>query len=146
MRKITNAEVWKAKVANGNKKAFKFVFFDHFATLAAICEEISLHSQCQDYGGVINLDGFYRRKKYFVLVMDLAKESLYFWLKQQNTLNEHQVFKMAKALATFLKEAHDNNIMHRDIKTANILLKQNASEGDLECFISDFGLSYQFEE
>eukprot|EP00121_Abeoforma_whisleri_P003809 Awhi_evm1s3430 len=49
---------------------------------------------------------------------------------------------MAKTVVIFLKQAHDNDILHRDIKTSNILIKKK-SNGELDFLLSDFGLSHR---
>eukprot|EP00121_Abeoforma_whisleri_P001578 Awhi_evm1s1409 len=85
-------EVWKVADALGNKKAFKFLFFDDSEDFENVCTEVSIHAECQKYGGIIPLEGFYIRKNYFVIVMDLAKGTLFSLVDQP--LRECYVYKV----------------------------------------------------
>ena len=59
----------------------------------------------------------------------------YLETKQNKSLDEKEIVMLIKDMAAGLVEVHNNDIIHRDIKADNIILKENRFK------ISDFGVS-----
>lgn len=74
----------------------------------------------------------------YYLLMDLCEGGdLYSYIKEHGKLDEPEIFDLSYQLAMGLKYLHDQNVIHRDLKLGNILLKENKK--DLK--ICDFGLA-----
>ena len=72
------------------------------------------------------------------MVLPYYKTDLLDFVNDNGNLNEHEVKLFIKAIASALKHAHDNNIVHLDIKPDNILLMNHDIS---ECVLSDWGAS-----
>lgn len=59
------------------------------------------------------------------------------WLKKGN-YNSDELEEVLAKIGKYLAALHDNGIIHGDVTTSNILIK----EGKRELFFIDFGLSY----
>jgi serine/threonine protein kinase, bacterial len=58
---------------------------------------------------------------------------------------QHEVAEIVTAVAEALDYAHDNRLLHRDVKPANILLTEPAS-GRRRILLADFGIARQADE
>ena len=72
----------------------------------------------------------------FIVMKFYAKGTLADHVKQHGPLEESQAFDVASGLGRALHHAHQLEIIHRDVKPANVLL-----ENDLQPALSDFGLA-----
>jgi len=92
---------------------------------------------------LIRLDEVFETKKEFYLVTELCEAGdLAKWLKRHRKLSESDARLIMRKIIDAITYLHKNNIVHRDIKLENILIKKqcfDASELDIK--ISDFGLS-----
>ncbi len=71
------------------------------------------------------------------IVMEfLSKGSLHDFLKSDSTLDDAGKIQMCLEISSGVWFLHENNVVHRDIKSGNVMLT-----GDLHCKIIDFGLS-----
>jgi serine/threonine protein kinase len=63
--------------------------------------------------------------------------------KKKRGFNEMEIFLILKQFNNILIKMHENNIIHRDLKLKNILIKKNNSSNILKFDIklSDFGFS-----
>ena len=57
-----------------------------------------------------------------------------------NGMPKHEVFEIVAAVADALDYAHQRNLLHRDVKTANILLAYPES-GEQRILLADFGIA-----
>ncbi|KRW98194.1 Protein kinase-like domain [Pseudocohnilembus persalinus] len=97
-----------ASINNENIIGYKEAFYDEYSQSLCIIQEFA------DGGDVISL---------------ISKQ-----LKKKSFLPEELIWKWATQIIKGLKGLHDLNIMHRDIKSANIFLSKNQSQiklGDL---------------
>lgn len=94
---------------------------------------LQLGSQCHN---LVQLYGVCYDQPYS-LVMELFNQgNLYNLLKRTSTLNWEQKEKIATDIAVGLNFLHRHQIIHRDIKSMNVLIKD-----DLTAKISDYGLA-----
>ncbi|GIL72275.1 hypothetical protein Vretimale_424 [Volvox reticuliferus] len=56
------------------------------------------------------------------------------------------VIDIASQVASGMAYLHSANIIHADLKAANVLLKQQPGSGRLQAKVGDFGLSFRLEE
>ena len=87
--------------------------------------------------------GMYESDTDMYILSKLYKDGTLF--DKYRELNDINVWKIAKQVATALHELHEKNIYHRDIKLENIMLQRINDEGedepDYDAFIVDFGFS-----
>eukprot|EP01125_Pyxidicula_operculata_P019552 TRINITY_DN709_c5_g1_i2.p1 TRINITY_DN709_c5_g1~~TRINITY_DN709_c5_g1_i2.p1 ORF type:complete len:563 (-),score=165.05 TRINITY_DN709_c5_g1_i2:16-1704(-) len=89
---------------------------------------------------IVKLFGYSSTNKILTIVMEYVVNSDLFSLlhknrmKQQQQLSFLQRLRMARHIALALQFIHSHNIMHRDIKSMNILVTE-----DYKCKLTDFG-------
>ena len=75
------------------------------------------------------------------LTMELLEgETLSVYLARQGKLPAGEACEIARQLCAGLKEAHRSGVIHRDIKSGNVILCRGGNAG-LRAVITDFGLS-----
>ncbi len=75
------------------------------------------------------------------LTMELLEgETLAAYLKAHGKLPENEALAIARQLCAGLSEAHRKGVIHRDLKSANVILCRPAN-GEIRAVITDFGLS-----
>lgn len=75
------------------------------------------------------------------LTMELLEgETLASYLKAHGKLPENEALAIARQLCAGLAEAHRKGVIHRDLKSANVILCRPA-HGETRAVITDFGLS-----
>ncbi|GLC44203.1 hypothetical protein PLESTB_000752900 [Pleodorina starrii] len=62
------------------------------------------------------------------------------------TVRMPAVIDIASQVASGMAYLHSANIIHADLKAANVLLKQQPGSGKLQAKVADFGLSFRLEE
>jgi serine/threonine protein kinase len=84
---------------------------------------------------VVPLSYLYYENKIIYIFMPKYKQSLQKYLQENiMKIKFDQIFSFALIIATVLNDIHQNDLVHRDIKSSNILLD------DVErCYLSDFG-------
>lgn len=76
----------------------------------------------------------------FLTMEFLEGETLAERLDREGAMPEPAALSIARQLCLGLAEAHRSGVIHRDLKTSNIILAQNA-DGSTRAVITDFGLA-----
>jgi eukaryotic-like serine/threonine-protein kinase len=76
----------------------------------------------------------------FLTMEFLEGETLSAHLRARGKLSEAEALPFARQLCAGLAEAHRSGVIHRDLKSANVILCQSAN-GELRVVITDFGLA-----
>lgn len=90
----------------------------------------------------------FQDRKNFYIVQELLKGGDLFSILGQRTFTEDESIQIIKQTCLALKFLHDRNIVHRDIKTDNILLlddSENPNPGKISIKITDFGLAAKID-
>ena len=96
--------------------------------------EIKVMAQMHDYPTILTLEGLVQEKGKLQLVMELMSQgSLSSFLKKKGNISWEERWVLMMDIVYGLLCLHANNIVHRDIKTDNILINNNRAR------ISDFG-------
>jgi serine/threonine protein kinase len=77
----------------------------------------------------------------FLTMELLAGETLSEWLLRIVRLTPEEALPLAGQLAAALQAAHDAGVVHRDFKSANIVLVPTREEGGLRAVVTDFGVA-----
>jgi len=132
--------VWKAQ-CRGRDVAVKYCQVNKPSEVKMIEEEISyLHKM--RHPRLVSFLGFSRDVGQVIIVMEfMSGGSLqHILFTKKMTLSFERKSLMARQIAEGLAFLHDLNVVHRDLKTANVIL-----DDDLNCKICDFGLTITLE-
>ncbi|KAL0314252.1 UNVERIFIED_CONTAM: Mitogen-activated protein kinase kinase kinase [Sesamum angustifolium] len=97
-------------------------------------QEIALLSQFE-HENIVQYYGTKKDQSHLYIFLELVKGSL-LSLYQKYNLRDSQVSAYTRQILHGLKYLHDRNVLHRDIKCANILVDTNGSVK-----LADFGLA-----
>ena len=133
----------EVKLCRYNFEEVAVKFYQHSGVSASDLEKIQ---QEASFMIQINSDHLVRLKgicmespNYCVLMEYLPKGDLYSLLQSKNSLTWPQRYRLAMDIAIGLHHLHEARILHRDLKSLNILL--DVRNGELRAKLSDFGLS-----
>uniref|UniRef100_A0A3P9KQC0 Serine/threonine kinase 33 n=1 Tax=Oryzias latipes TaxID=8090 RepID=A0A3P9KQC0_ORYLA len=105
--------------------------------------EIDILSQV-NHPHIIRLEAIYSTAKMMYLVTELCEGGdLKQLLQQKKFFTENETRKIINCLADAVTYLHMRNIVHRDLKLENILLKNpiNEENSEMDVKVADFGLS-----
>lgn len=103
--------------------------------IADFKKETQLMRQCQ-FPNILRLHGVCTEPGHYAMVLELMERDLSDLLQSTEDISEKKRWKIALDIAQGLWDLHRSNILHRDLKSPNILL-----DGGCRSKISDFGLS-----
>lgn len=93
-----------------------------------------------DHKGVIKLYEVYEDEELIYLVMELLRGGeLFKRLQGRGIFNEEYCANLLYNLIAGLAYVHTRNVLHRDVKPENLLLREKDNEYDI--VVADFGLS-----
>lgn len=133
-------EVWLGTHrSSGQRVAIKKVLFnerdrefiDHFL------REVRILSQCR-FPHVLRLVGYWESPEFCIVTPYIPNGSLYDHIRSgaEQPLNATQKTLVALGIAYAMMRLHDINIVHRDLKSMNVLL-----DNDMLPIVCDFGIS-----
>ncbi|SNW61987.1 serine-threonine kinase [Orpheovirus IHUMI-LCC2] len=108
------------------KRVGTYVGLDDFLAEVNIMKTVS-------HPNIVPIIDVFMDEYYGYYVMPLYDKSLYDHIKEVGKLDEDVVIKYSTQLLLAVGYLHKNNILHRDIKPGNILIKDN------NIYLSDFG-------
>ncbi|CAJ0913820.1 13155_t:CDS:2 [Entrophospora sp. SA101] len=129
-----------------NHVALKSFEFSKKFTNKEFVNELKLHNKAQSHENIINFYGLTKmpNASTYTLVMEYANNGTLKEYLKENKENPRfdweQKIKLAKQLADAISFLHHNNIVHRDLKSDNVLV----SNGNIK--LSDFGISRRLTE
>ncbi|EPS60370.1 hypothetical protein M569_14433, partial [Genlisea aurea] len=100
-----------------------------------LVQEISLLSQFE-HENIVQYYGTKKNESHLYIFIELVTKGSLLSLYQKYTLRDSQVCAYTRQILYGLKYLHDRNVVHRDIKCANILVHANGSVK-----LADFGLA-----
>jgi len=117
---------------------------DFKAEISKFNKELTIMQKCHCENSVQIYD-YFDKEKEFVIVMELCDNTLFKELcKTKNGFNPNQIKEILLQLNNVFKIMNENNIVHRDIKLHNILVKYLDKEKmKFKILLSDYGVSNQ---
>lgn len=135
----TYGDVYKAKdVQSGRVAAVKIIKLEPGDNFSIIQQEILMMKSCHHPNIVAFYGSYLRRDKLWICMEYCGGGSLQDIYHVTGPLSEPQISLVCRETLKGLSYLHSLNMMHRDIKGANILLTTN---GDVK--LADFGVSAQ---
>lgn len=89
------------------------------------------------HSNIVNIYDVGNEKKIHFIVMEyLQGQTLKDYIKEKEKLSDKETMKIAACIASALEHAHENHIIHRDIKPQNIII---TIDGKVK--VADFGIA-----
>ena len=97
-----------------------------------------------DHPNIVKIFEFYSNKSTYYLILEFCEGGNLYEFVDENKLSEFQVIYIMFQILSAMNYCHNMNILHRDLKPDNILIKKN-EYGLFRVKICDFGTSYIFK-
>jgi eukaryotic-like serine/threonine-protein kinase len=107
-----------------------------------IIREINCLIQLQSNNNVIDILDYSTEASYPWFVMPKADSNLYNYIISNGVFDEEKCLKVIYQILNAIEEAHDKDILHRDLGASNILLFTNDNLFDVK--VADFSLGRDF--
>ena len=109
--------------------------------LSTIKTEEENMKKCESLN-TVKIFGHYEDGNNHIMVMELCDETLQKYLKNKNGLSSDEIYDIFSQLNNSFKKMYENNIIHRDLKLENILIKYiNKEKTKFIPKLTDFGFS-----
>lgn len=103
--------------------------------------EILLHKMSNNINGVVKMLEFFEQEQEWIITMPKLENCLdlfdYLESKQRGRLNEHEACHFFKQLVKINQDLHNQGVVHRDIKSENLLVDLDT----MKLILIDFGAS-----
>jgi calcium/calmodulin-dependent protein kinase I len=128
--------------ATGEKVAIKCVDKSKVEREETLQNEIDILSKI-DHDGVVRMHHIFDAEETLFIVMELMEGGeLYDEIIKRSLFSEKEASLILKQIVEALAYLHAQNVVHRDLKLENLLLKEKVSpDQPLRVKIADFGLS-----
>lgn len=132
--------VYKAKnILNDNIVAVKLGKIDNNQDIV-LKNEAKIYRLLKDISGIPKLRSYGTIENFMYIVLDYMDLSLSDLISTKKQLNIYTVASIGIQMINRLESIHKLNVIHRDIKPGNILIKQDNSM----IYLADFGLATLF--
>lgn len=109
-------------------------FQEHF-----VREALSL-AKCS-HPHIVQIKDVFQERSLWCMVMEYIEgEDLDSWVRKQGALSESEALTYIQQIGAALTVVHKNNLLHRDVKPSNIMLRADKAEAVL----IDFGIARNF--
>ena len=98
-----------------------------------------------DHPNIVKIFEFYSNKSKYYLILEFCEGGNLYEFLDENKLSEFQVIYIMFQILSAMNYCHNMNILHRDLKPDNILIKKSEN-GLCKVKICDFGTSYIFKK
>ena len=122
----------------GKKVALKEIHLEELSgsALEGYCREVRVLSKCS-HPCLLPLIGFTITSPFAIITEFMCNGSLYDWIRgKEQKLTGTQKTLIAMGIAAGMARLHEQNVVHRDLKSLNVLLDENMLPK-----ICDFGIS-----
>ncbi|MEB3339498.1 serine/threonine-protein kinase [Okeania sp.] len=128
----------KVVIKTLNYQVQKLPNFDYFQD--KFREEAEQLKRCQHKNIVKFYNSFQESKLYCIVMEYIEGDNLLVVINKQGTLPEQKALNYIRQIANALTVVHNPNILHRNIKPENIILRRNKEE----VILIDFGIAREF--
>jgi serine/threonine protein kinase len=106
--------------------------------------EISILSQFSHPGIIQYYDSHLTTSQVWIVLEYMEGGKLTDWIEKKKKFSEEEISNICLQLLQSLKYLHENEIIHRDVKSDNILLAH--TQGDILVKLCDFGFSCKLKD
>ncbi|XP_078509005.1 membrane-associated tyrosine- and threonine-specific cdc2-inhibitory kinase [Lissotriton helveticus] len=103
-------------------------------------EEVQKHERVGKHPNCVQFVRAWEEKRHLYIQTELCKTNLQHYCEERGPLHERQVWAFFCDLLRGLKHLHDRNLVHMDIKPANIFICSKET-----CKLGDFGLMLELD-
>lgn len=132
--------VYKAKCNKLERFVAVKVLRDEFCSDEEFVRRFKVEAQSAaslSHHNIVNIYDVGSDRKIYYIVMELLEgDTLKEHIKQNAPLSDNETIKIAASIASALEHAHENHIIHRDIKPQNIIITKDGIAK-----VADFGIA-----